>query len=121
LKREQKLQKLARNKSPKFKLNDFVRISKFKKTFEKGFTKNYTPEIFKIIAVNKKFPFTYLLEDYQKRPIMERFYEKELLQVKYPNHYLVEKMIKTRGDQSYLRWLGFDKTHNSWVKSKNIV
>jgi hypothetical protein len=82
LKREQKLQKLARNRSPKFKVNDFVRISKFKKTFEKGFTKNYTPEIFKIIAVNKKFPFTYLLEDYQKRPIMGRFYEKELLQVK---------------------------------------
>ncbi len=121
LKRDQKFQSLGQNKVPKFKLNDFVRISKFKKTFEKGFTRNYTPEIFKIVAVNKKFPFTYLLEDYQKTPISGRFYEKELLLVKYPNNYLVEKVIKTRDDQSYVKWLGFDKSHNSWVKNQDIV
>jgi hypothetical protein len=92
-------------KTPKFNIGDLVRISKFKKTFEKGYMPNYTTEIFKIIQVNRKFPNTYLLEDYQQQPIAGQFYEQELLKVKHPpTAYLVEKVIKRKDKKSFVKW-----------------
>lgn len=44
---------------PKFKLNDYVRISKFKSIFEKGYTPNWTTELFKIVKVLPTDPITY--------------------------------------------------------------
>jgi hypothetical protein len=108
-------------KIPKFKIGDFVRISKYKKMFEKGYTPNYTTEIFKIINVNKKYPHTYLLEDYEKNPIAGQFYTQELLKVKYPNMYLVEKVLKQKGKKSFVKYLGFSTKHNEWINSSDIV
>ena len=36
------------NKDPKFKTGDFVRISKYKIIFEKGYTPNWSEEVFVI-------------------------------------------------------------------------
>lgn len=106
---------------PKFKIGQHVRISKFKNIFEKGYTPNWSPELFKIIRVNKKHPATYQLEDYQKNVIKGQFYQKELQATKTPNAYLVEKIIKRRGNNVFVKWLGFDNTHNSWVKTQEII
>jgi hypothetical protein len=108
-------------KKPKFKLGDYVRISKFKKTFEKSTTRNWSTEIFKIVKINKKYPYTYLLEDYQNQPILGQFYEQELLLTKHPDIYLVDKILKKKKDKSYVSWLGFDSSHNSWVNNKDLV
>lgn len=105
----------------KFKVGEHVRISKFKDIFEKGYTPNWSPEIFKIIFVNKKHPVTYLLEDYKKQKIKGQFYEKELQRTKYPNTYLVEKIVRTKGNEVLVKWLGFDKEHNSWVNKNEIM
>ena len=102
-------------KKPKFKLGDKVRISKSKHVFEKGYTPNWTTEIFTISHVNKTTPITYHLKDYQDQSVSGGFYEQELQKVKYPDVYLIEKVLKKRGDQVYVKWLGFDSTHNSWT------
>lgn len=52
-------------KKVKFKIGDKVRISKLKHVFEKGYTPNWTTEIFTIHQVNNTVPITYLLKDYQ--------------------------------------------------------
>ncbi|KAL6420103.1 hypothetical protein ACFW04_012555 [Cataglyphis niger] len=78
----------------KFKPNDPVRVSKFKTIFEKGFTPNWTTEIFRIIKVQRTNPVTYLLKDSRNEPIAGRFYEYELLCVSNPNVYLVEKVLR---------------------------
>lgn len=106
---------------PKYSIGDFVRISKYKKIFEKGYTPNYTTEIFKIVQVNKKYPITYLLEDYQGQPILGQFYEPELLKTKHSNSYLIEKVIQRKGTKSFVKWLGFNNTHNSWVNNNEII
>ncbi|XP_036147378.1 uncharacterized protein LOC118647172 [Monomorium pharaonis] len=49
--------------SARFKVGDSVRVSKFKTVFEKGYTPNWTTEIFKIIKVQRTNPATYVLED----------------------------------------------------------
>ncbi|XP_015123874.1 uncharacterized protein LOC107045958 [Diachasma alloeum] len=100
-------------KKAKFKVDDPVRISKYKHTFEKGYTPNWTTEIFKINQIRKTDPTTYKLIDYQSSPIEGIFYEEELAKVQHPDIYLVEKVLKKRGDTLFVKWLGFDDSHNS--------
>lgn len=64
---------------PKFRVGDFVRISVVKGKFEKGYTPNWSSEVFKIIAVDKSDnPIIYQLEDLKGEPIKGKFYNEEL-------------------------------------------
>ena len=52
--------KNSKSSQAKFKVGDFVRINKTKRTFEKGYLPNWTQELFKISAVIKtQSPVTY--------------------------------------------------------------
>lgn len=104
----------------KFKIGDFVRISKYKNLFEKGYEPQWTTEVFSISKIQYTDPITYLLSDYRNNEIKGAFYDLELQKVKYPNIYLINKIIKRRGNQIFVKWLGFDDTHNSWVNCNNI-
>lgn len=112
--------KSSNPEDPKFKVNDKVRVSRLKHIFEKGYTPNWSSEIFSITKVCKTDPVTYKLKDYLDQPIKGGFYEQELSKVKYPDVYLVEKVIRRRGSSVYVKWLGFDNTHNSWIDKSNI-
>ena len=90
-------------KKPKFKIGEKVRVCKIKPVFEKGYTPNWSTEIFTISQVMATNPVTYKLKDYRDQPIAGEFYEKELLYVKYPDVYLVEKVLKNRGKQIYVK------------------
>lgn len=105
----------------KLHVGDYVRISKYKNIFEKGYTPNFSSEIFKIKTIQNTNPLTYILEDYQGNPIKGGFYKEEILRTRFPDIYLVEKILKTRGDKVYVKWLGFSNEHNSWIAKNNIV
>lgn len=62
----------------KFKIGDSVRISKYKHIFEKGYTPNWTTEVFKIKTVQHTVPITYLLIDLNGRDIKGTVYAEEL-------------------------------------------
>lgn len=81
-------------RTEKFKEDDFVRISKQKSIFSKGYFSNWSSEIFKIVKIQKTYPYTYLLEDQKGQQISGAFYEEELQKVKYPNIYLIEKILR---------------------------
>jgi hypothetical protein len=61
-------------------------------------------------------PSTYLLEDYQGRPVKGGFYAQELQRDSYPDVYLVEKVWLRREGKSYVKWIGFSSEHNSWIE-----
>ncbi|XP_011687476.1 PREDICTED: uncharacterized protein LOC105449791 [Wasmannia auropunctata] len=105
----------------RFKVGDSVRVSKFKTIFDKGYTPNWTTEVFKIIKVQKTNPATYLLEDSRGKPIAGGFYEYELHRVANPDVYLVEKVLRKRGNEVYVKWLGLDDSHNSWIHKDNVL
>ncbi|XP_057339434.1 uncharacterized protein LOC130676941 [Microplitis mediator] len=107
-------------KKSKFKVGDKVRINKYKHVFEKGYTPNWTTEIFTIKSVQNTNPTTYKLIDYQNQSIEGGFYNEELSKVKYPDVYLVEKIVKRRGGKYFVKWLGFDSSHNSWVDESDL-
>ena len=50
-------------KSARFKVGDRVRISKFKNIFAKGYTPNWSKEIFIVDKINDAVPYTYNLKD----------------------------------------------------------
>ena len=68
---------------PKFKVGDKVRISKYKrKVFDKGYTPDWTEEIFLIDKIQSTNPITYRLKDLNNEVIQGSFYQPELLKAK---------------------------------------
>lgn len=106
---------------PKFKINDPVRISKIRGVFDKKYQSNWSTEIFTINKIQLTNPTTYLLQDANKHNIKGGFYEQQLQKVKYPDIYLVEKVLKRKNNKAFVKWLGFDNSHNSWIDIKNVV
>lgn len=105
----------------KFYVGDNVRISKYRTIFDKAYEPNWSSEIFKVIKVRLTNPRTYILEDIKGEIIKGGFYEFELLRAKYPDVYLVEKVLRRRGNQLYVKWLGYNATHNSWIPGSSVV
>ena len=70
--------KEVNEKNPKFKVIDHVRISKYKNIFAKGYTPNWSEEVFVIKKVKNTVGWTYVINDLNGVEIIGTFYEKEL-------------------------------------------
>ena len=65
-------------KDSRFKVGDRVRISKFKNIFAKGYTPNWSKEIFIVDKINDTVPNKYNIKDLNGEKIIGNFYDKEL-------------------------------------------
>lgn len=68
-------------KRVKFNVGTFVRISNPKQTFDKGYKKQWSDEIFLVHKVILSYPHTYKLTDLNGELIEGKFYEAELQEV----------------------------------------
>ena len=66
----------SNDKDPKFKVGGHVRISKYKNIFPKGYTPNWSEEVFVIRKVKNTIPWTYVINDLNGDEIIGTFYEK---------------------------------------------
>ena len=112
---------------PKFnyKIGDFVRISKIKKTFEKGYTRNWTREIFVIKSIKPTVPISYKLFDLKGDNLIGSFYEEELQKIDYVGRaFEIDKIIKkkkVKGEFKYfVSWLDYPESFNSWVSESKL-
>ena len=71
------------SKIRKFKVNDTVRINKYKNIFSKEYTGNWSREIFIIDSVLKTNPWIYKIKDLNGEKIIGSFYEKNCCGVYY--------------------------------------
>jgi len=108
------------NEKIKFNVGDYVHISIHKGILTKGYLPNWSKEKFKISNINKTIPVTYQLQDYTGNPFAGCFYSEEIFKTNYPNEYLIEKIIRRRGKQIFVKWKGLDSTHNSWIYTRDI-
>ena len=108
--------KLRKNK---FNINDKVRISKYKHVFAKGFTLNWTTEIFTISKILHTNPVTYQLKDELGNIIQGCFYEEEIKKTNFPNTFLIERIIKKNKNKMLVKWLG--SPYNTWITAKDII
>lgn len=113
--------KRVHSKKKKFAAGDLVRISKYKQCFEKGYTPNWSTELFLIKKVNLTNPLTYVIEDLHKCPILGTFYEQELLKTKCSNVYLIERVLRKKGNKLFVKWLGLPNSENSWIKKSDLL
>lgn len=67
----------------KFQLGDRVRLSKLKERFEKGYTQNWTKEIFTVCGVIHSKPPMYKVEDNNGEEIIGSYYGEELMKTKF--------------------------------------
>ena len=81
----------------KFKVGDFVRMSKFKDIFVKGCTPNWSEEVFMIKKIKNRVPCIYVISDLNLEEITGTFYEKELQKTN-QQELRIEKVIKKKGD-----------------------
>jgi hypothetical protein len=122
----QKLYGFNRNvKNYKYEVNDHVRISKARRTFKKGYLTNWTEEVFTIDSRHGDGSEpVYRIKDLNGEVIEGKFYEKELQKIQLPEEFRVEKVIrkKKQGNKIlyFVKWLGWDKTFNSWVEGEDL-
>ena len=83
---------------PKLHVSDRVRISKYKRTFEKGYETNWSEELFTIHEVHPSDPPVYRLRDDLGEVLEGTFYELELQKVSVPvdKVYRVEEVLQRR-------------------------
>ena len=110
----------SNKKDHKFKVGDHVRISKYKNIFAKGYTPNWSEEIFVISKIKNTVSWTYIINDLNGEVITGSFYEKEL-QTTSQNEFRIEKVSKRKGSKLYVKWKGYDNRFNSWIDKKGLV
>ena len=69
-------------KSARYNIGDRNRISKFKNIFAKGYTPNWSSEIFIVNKINDTVPYTYNLKDLNDEEIISSFYDREVQKTK---------------------------------------
>ena len=94
--------KETNDKDPKFKVSDHIIISKYKNIFAKGYTPNWSEEVFVIKKVKNSVPWTYVINDLNGEEITGTFYEKELQKTN-QEEFRIEKVIKRKGDKIYIK------------------
>ena len=68
--------------TPKLLISEHVRITKKKKTFDKGYTQRWTGEVFTISKIQLTITVTYKITDYNGEEIQGSFYEQEFQKTK---------------------------------------
>ena len=120
-----KIYKYERKQNLSLKLVINWWITKKKKTFEKGYTTNWTEEIFTVIKVQPTIPFTYKIEDTRGEEIDGTFYEEEL-QKTAQDTYRIEKVLRRRTRKKdgvreiFVKWKGYNNTYNQWIAESDF-
>ena len=113
-------EKEVNDKYPKFKVGDYARVSKYRNIFAKGYTPNWSEDVFVIKKVKNTVSWTYAVNDLNGEEITGKFYEKELQKTN-QKEFRIEKINKTKGDKLYVKWKGYGNSFNSWTHKKDLV
>ena len=92
---------------PKFKVGNKVRINKYKrKVLDKGYTSNWTEEIFLVDKIHSTNPITCRLKDFNNEEIQGSFYEPKLLKAT-QDIFRIDKVIRRdyKKKQALVKWL----------------
>ena len=88
-------------KDPKFKIGNYIRISKHKKLLAEGYALNWSEEVFVISKIKNTAPWANVINDLNGEKIVGTFYEKELQNTNQEDS-RIEKAIKRKGDKQHV-------------------
>ena len=107
-------------KDPKFRVGDYIRISKYKNIFAKGCMPNWSEEVFVVDEIKNTVLWTYVINDLNSEEITGTFYENELQKTN-QKEFRIEKVIKRKGYKLYVKWKGYNNSFNSWINKNDII
>ena len=107
-------------KDPKFKIDDHVRILKYKNIFVKGYALNWSEEVFVVSKIKNTVPWTYVVIDLSGEKIPGSFYKKELQKTS-QEKFRIEKVLERKDDKLLVKWKGYDNGFNSWIDKKDLI
>ena len=113
-------EKEVNNKDPKFKIGNYVRISKYKSIFDKGYMPNWSEEIFVTKKVKNTVPWTYIINNVNGEEIIGAFDGKKLQKTN-QKEFRIVKVLRKKGDKLYVKRKGYDNSFNSWIDKKHLV
>ena len=93
--------KESNEKDSKFKVNDHVKISKYRNIFAKRYTLNWSTEIFVVKKIKKYCTLDLYNQCFKWRINYWQFYEKELQKTN-QKEFRIEKVIKRKGNKLYV-------------------
>ena len=96
-----------------------MRISKYKNIFAKGYTPNWSEEVFVVSKIKNTVPWTYVVSDLNGEKITGSFYKKELQKTS-QEKFRIEKVLKRKGDKLYVKWKRYNNRFNSWIDKKDL-
>ena len=91
---------------PKLHVGEHVRISRENSVFEKGYKKNWSREIFRIVKVLRRDKVVYELVDLADEPLLGTFYQLELQKVSLPEAYEIQHVLRSKG-MLLVKWAGY--------------
>ena len=104
---------------------DHVRISKARTAFQRGYTPNWSVEVFTVTHVIPTTPYTYRIQDWKEEPIEGTFYAQELQKIKEPETYRIESVLDRkkvgRRNMVLVKWLGYPESFNQWIPESDVV
>ena len=111
--------RLLSKKKKRLKVGDYVRISRVKSIFGRGYTPNWSEEVFKILQVKPSSPHCYVLADMLDRKIEGTFYEPELQRTAIPKYARIERVLARKGKNlARVRWKGYSQDFDEWIQLK---
>ena len=93
---------------------------KYKTFFAKGYTTNWSEEIFVIKELQNTVPWTNVINGLNGEEIIGTFYEKELQKID-QQEFRIKKVIKKNKNKVCVKWKGYDNSFNSWIDKKDLV
>ena len=72
-----------------------------------------------IKKIKNTIPWTYFINDLNGEDIIGTSYEKELQKTN-QQEFRIEKLIKKKSDNIYVKWKGYDSSSNSWIDKKRL-
>lgn len=108
---------------PKFQVGDTVRISRGDKNiFRKGYESGYSAELFVVSDVHQTDPVVYSLKNHRGEKQKGKFYEQEMVRVKHPDVWLIERVLQKRGNKIKVKWFGLKgEDTEGWIDVSSLV
>ena len=102
-------------------MGDSVRIAMTRRPFKKGYTGQWSEELFVVSEKLRTIPTTYRVKDLVDEQIDGTFYHQELQleRVEQDKIYTVERILKKRNRgkkiEYFVKWKGYGDKFNTWI------
>ena len=104
---------------PKYKVGHRVRVRRLGDVFWRGYDGSFNEEVYEITHVKTRLDVPlFKLHTLEGEELLGHYYAHELSRVRGDPEYLIEEVLRTRGNKSLVKFVGFKKPE--WLPTANI-